>query len=180
MLVIQISRHCWEQILAIQWKVKGKRAKFFCFFLTEENEFSGLAWKLSGIQYFRWGWEVHSTSQERWRKTIWRVILCLPVMAPWGVAHSQISDFLRGCRLSCQVSGSRRVLSPWLFYMQASVSWTWCERQLGASAGRLREVWHGPFWVRWRPVVPLHSESSVKVWLCMMEVQQEEHCISPV
>ncbi len=26
----------------------------------------------------------------------------------------------------------------------------------------------------------LHSESSVKVWLCMMEVQLEEHCSSPV
>ncbi len=43
-----------------------------------------------------------------------------------------------------------------------------------------REVWHGPFWVRWRPIVPLHSESSVKVWLCLMEVQLEEHCSSPV
>ncbi len=32
----------------------------------------------------------------------------------------------------------------------------------------------------WRPVVPLHSETSVKVWLCLMEVQLEEHCSSPV
>ncbi len=38
----------------------------------------------------------------------------------------------------------------------------------------------GTFWVRWRPVVRLHSESSVKVWLCLMEVQLEEHCSSPV
>ncbi len=28
--------------------------------------------------------------------------------------------------------------------------------------------------------LPLHSESSVKVWLCLMEVQLEEHCSSPV
>ncbi len=37
-----------------------------------------------------------------------------------------------------------------------------------------------PFWGRWRPIVLQHSESSVKVWLCMMEVQLEEHCSSPV
>ncbi len=36
------------------------------------------------------------------------------------------------------------------------------------------------FWVRWRPVVLQLSESSVKVWLCMMEVQLEEHWSSPV
>ncbi len=93
-------------------------------------------------------------------------------MAPRGVAHSQISGFWRGCRFVI-VSGSRWVLSLWLFYIQASVSWTWCKLQLVASAGRQREVWHGPFWVRWRPTVPLHSESSVKVWLCMMKVQLE-------
>ncbi len=34
--------------------------------------------------------------------------------------------FWRGCRLS-SVNGSRRVRSLWLFYMQALVSWTWCE-----------------------------------------------------
>ncbi len=36
------------------------------------------------------------------------------------------------------------------------------------------------FWARWKPVVPLHSESFVEVWLCLMEVQLEEHCSSPV
>ncbi len=72
------------------------------------------------------------------------------------------------------------VLSLWLFYMQASVFWIWCELQPGASSGRYSEVWHGPFLVCWRPVVLLHSESSVKVWLCMMEVQIEEHCSGPV
>ncbi len=116
---------------------------------------------------------------ERWMKTFWKVILCLSVMAPKGVAHSQISDFWRGCRLS-SVSGSRRVLRLWLLYMQASVSWTGCKMQPGASAGRQREVWNGPFWVRWRPIVLQLSESSVKIWLCMMEVQLEEHCSSPV
>ncbi len=100
-------------------------------------------------------------------KTFWKVILCLSVMAPRGFAHSQISGFWRRCRLS-SVSGSRRVLSLWLFYMQTSVSLNWCELQLGASAGRQWEVWHGPFWVRWRPIVLQHSESSVKVWLCMI------------
>ncbi len=117
------------------------------------------------------------TSQERGMKTFWKVILCLFVMAPRGVTHSQIWGFWRGCRLS-SVSGSMRVLSLWLFYTQASVSWTWCELQPVASAGRQREVWHGPFWVRWRPID--QSESSVKVWSCMMEVQLEEHCSSPV
>ncbi len=38
----------------------------------------------------------------------------------------------------------------------------------------------GPFGIRWWPVVLLYSESSVKVWLCMMEVQLEEHCSSTV
>ncbi len=38
------------------------------------------------------------------------------------------------------VSGSRRVLRLWLFYMQASVSWTGCEVQLVVSARRQREV----------------------------------------
>ncbi len=66
--------------------------------------------------------------------------------------EAQISDFWRGCRFVI-VSGSRRVLSLWLFYMQASVSWTWCELQPGASARRQREVWHVIFWARWRPIV---------------------------
>ncbi len=64
------------------------------------DEFSSVAWKLSGIQQSRWGWEVHSTSQERWMKMFWKAILCLSVMAPQGIARSQISDFWRGCRLS--------------------------------------------------------------------------------
>ncbi len=59
--------------------------------MTEEMS-SGVAWKLSGIHRSGWGWEVHSTSQERWMKTFWRVILSLSVMAPRGVAHSQISS----------------------------------------------------------------------------------------
>ncbi len=146
MLVIQLSRHYSEQILARQWEVMGKRAKLrkesegkerewklfyfylFYFFMMKSSddgrdEFSDVAWKLSGIQHPGCGWEVHSTSQERWMKTFWRVILCLSLMTPRVIAHSQISDFWRGCRLS-SVSGSKRVLSMWLFYMQASVSWT--------------------------------------------------------
>ncbi len=86
--------------------------------------------------------------------------LSLSVMAPQGVSHSHISGFWRGCRLS-SVSGSRRVLSLWLFYMQASVSWTWCELQPGASAARLLRgvTWAilgslktshaAAFWIRW-------------------------------
>ncbi len=138
MLVIQISRHCSEQILTRQWEVKGKRTKLrkalICFHflrwsqvMTEEMSFQVSLWKLSGIQHSGWGWEVHSTSQELWKNTFWKVI---SVMAPRGVARSQISDFLRGCRLSL-VNGTRRVLSLWLFYLQASVSWTWCELQQG-------------------------------------------------
>ncbi len=37
------------------------------------------------------------------------------MLAPRGIARSQISDCLRGCRLSKE-SESRRVLSLWLFY----------------------------------------------------------------
>ncbi len=33
------------------------------------------------------GWEDHSTGQERWKRMFWRVILCLSVMVPRGVAH---------------------------------------------------------------------------------------------
>ncbi len=77
MLVIQISRHCSEQILARQWEVKGKSAKLMdreqSQVMTEEITFQGVAWKLSGIQHSGQGWEVnsmkvqvHSTSQERW------------------------------------------------------------------------------------------------------------------
>ncbi len=43
--------------------------------------------------------------------------------------------FWRGCRFAI-VSGSRRVLSLWLFYLQASVSWTGCKLQLVASRRR--------------------------------------------
>ncbi len=50
-----------------------------------------------------------------------QLFLSLSVMVPRGVAHYQISDFWSGCRFVI-VSGSRRVLSLWLFYMQASVS----------------------------------------------------------
>ncbi len=105
----------------------------------ERDEFSVVAWRLTVIQHSGWGWQDHSTSQERWMRMFWRVILSLSVMVPRGVAHSQISDFWRGCRFVI-VSGSRWVLSPWLFYMQASVSWTWCELQLVDSARRQREV----------------------------------------
>ncbi len=63
------------------------------------DEVSGVAWKLSG------------TSQERWMEMFWNVILCLSVMAPRGVAHSQISGFWRGCRLS-SVGRGRRVMGP--------------------------------------------------------------------
>ncbi len=158
---------------------QGKRAKVFLFYEEEaEVMWRRKRWvfrcrlKIVRDSAFRMGSEVHSTSQERWIKMFWKVILCLSVMAPRGVTHSQISGFWKECRLS-SVSGSRRVLSLWLFYMQASVSWTWCELQPGASAGRQREVLHGPFWVCWRPIMLQHTESSVKVWLCMMEVQLE-------
>ncbi len=59
-------------------------------------------------------------------KKFWKVILCLSVLVPQDVAHSLISDFWRGCRFS-KVGGSRWVLS--LFYMQASISWTWTGSQ---------------------------------------------------
>ncbi len=154
---------------------------------VERDEFSVVAWRLTGIQRSGWGWEDHSTSQERWTRMFWRVILSLSVMVSRGAAHSQISDFWRGCRFvivsgsrwgfwrgcrfvivsgsrwgfwrgcrfvivsgsrwgfwrGCRfviMSGSRWVPSLWLFYMQASVSWTGCELQLVASARRQREV----------------------------------------
>ncbi len=106
---------------------------------VERDEFSVVAWRLTVIQRSGWGWEDHSTSQKWWTRMFWRVILSLSVMVPRGVAHKQISDFWRGYRFVI-VSGSRRVLSLWLFYMQASVSWTGCELQLVASARRERGV----------------------------------------
>ncbi len=49
-----------------------------CFIMKSSDdrsdEFPGVAWKLSGIQHSGWGWEVHSTSQERWMKMFWKVI----------------------------------------------------------------------------------------------------------
>ncbi len=129
---------------------QGKRAKVFLFYEEEaEVMWRRMRWvfrcrlKIVRDSAFRMGWEVHSTSQERWIKMFWKVILCLSVMVPRGVTHSQISGFWKECRLS-SVSGRRRVLSLWLFYMQASVSWTWCELQPGASAGRQR-CYMGPF-----------------------------------
>ncbi len=53
-------------------------------------------------------------------KTFGKVILCLSVMAPRGIVHSQISDFWRGCRLS-KVSVSRRVLSLYNNYINYSL-----------------------------------------------------------
>ncbi len=100
MLVIHISRHCLDKFPARQWEVKGKRAK-----LRKESE----------VFFYIW-W------RKRWVFRFWRVILSLSVMAPRGDTRSQISVLWRGCRLS-SVNGSRRVLSLWLFYMQASVSW---------------------------------------------------------
>ncbi len=47
------------------------------------------------------------------------------------------------------------------------------------ASARKREVQHGLFWARWRPVVMLHSESFVEVWLYLQEVQPEEHYSSP-
>ncbi len=106
MLEIQISRHCLEQILARQWDVKEKRAKLrrksegyiYLFFfrwsqmMTEEMTFQV---SLENCQGFSILWEVHSTSQERWMKMFWKVILSLSVMAPRGDARSQISDSWR-------------------------------------------------------------------------------------
>ncbi len=77
---------------------------------VERDEFSVVAWNLTGIQHSGWGWEDHSTSQKWWTRMFWRVILSLSVMVPRGVAHKQISDFWRWCRFVI-VSGSRRVLS---------------------------------------------------------------------
>ncbi len=59
------------------------------------------------------GWEVHSTSQERWMKTFWNMILCLSVMAPRGVAQLQISVFWRRCRLSSVSYSESRNLLFW-------------------------------------------------------------------
>ncbi len=70
--------------------------------------------------------------------------------------RSQISDFWRLSSLS----GSRRVLSMWLFYMQSSVSWTWCELQTGTRACRQKELWHGPFLAR-----PVNTSHAAAFWI---------------
>ncbi len=80
--------------------------------------------------------------------------------------HHSLTNLKRACRF-VRVSGGRRT------------SWSWCDPQAVASIGWYREVWNGPFWACWRPVMLLHYESHVEVWLCMMEVQPEEHCNSP-
>ncbi len=49
--------------------------------------FSVVAWRLTGIQHSGWGWEDHSTGQERWKRMFWRVILSFSVMVSRGVAH---------------------------------------------------------------------------------------------
>ncbi len=141
-------RHCSNKYMLarVGEKDKEKESLFFIFFTfrmksssVERDKFSVVTWRLTGIQHSGWGWEDHSTSQEWWMRMFWRVILSLSVMVPQGVAHLQISDFWRGCRFVI-VSRSRWVLGLWLFYMQASVSWTGWELQLVASARRQREV----------------------------------------
>ncbi len=53
------------------WKFRMKSSS------VERHEFSGVAWRLTGIQHSGWGWEDHSTSQERWTRMFWKVILSL-------------------------------------------------------------------------------------------------------
>ncbi len=48
-----------------------------------------------------------------------------------------------------------------------------------ATGSQCKEIKRGVTWARWRPVMLLHSESFVEVWLCLMEVQPEEHCSCP-
>ncbi len=71
------------------WKIKKKKVLFFMMKSSsvERDEFSVVAWRLTGIQHSGWGWEDHSTSQEWWTRMFWRVILSLSVMVPRGVAH---------------------------------------------------------------------------------------------
>ncbi len=141
MLAKRISRHCWEQILARQWEVKAKRVKVV-FFLrwsqvkTEEMSFQvtledwqGSSSPDGGGRSFHQPGTVNENVLERDF-----VPLC-----DGTARHRSLADLrlLEGCRFVI-VSGSRRVLSLWLFYMQASVSWTGCELQPGDSAGSKR------------------------------------------
>jgi len=50
---------------------------------------------------------------------------------------------LKSCQGLSLPDRSGRVISLWLFYMQASMSWTWCELQPEASAWIYIKVWHG-------------------------------------
>ncbi len=63
-------------------------------------------------------------------------------MAPRGVAHSQISDFWRGCRLS-SVSGSRRDAEP-VAVLFASISVLKSMR--AATGSQCREIKRGVTW----------------------------------
>ncbi len=42
---------------------------------VKRDEFSIVVWRFTGIQHSGWGWEDHSTSQERWTRLFWRGIL---------------------------------------------------------------------------------------------------------
>ncbi len=105
MLVIQIYRHCSEHILARQWEVKGKRAKLrkkseVFFFFQYEVKWWGKRFQVSldncqGFSTPDGGGKFNPPARNgEWKRSgewfcasLWR-----------GVAPSQISDFLRGCR----------------------------------------------------------------------------------
>ncbi len=121
MLVIQISRHCSEQILARQWEVKGKRAKLRkeSFQLSLEN-CQGFSVPDGGGKFIpraRNG----ECSREWFCDFLWwhhEVTLAHRSQTSWGDVDCYKWVEVGGC-CACGCS---------------SVSLTWCELQPGASA----------------------------------------------
>ncbi len=189
MLLIQISRHCSEQILARQWEVKGKRAK-----LRKESE--GFFFFLDEVKWWRKRW-VFRCRLKIVRDSAFRMGLGRSFHQPGTVNENVLEWFCASLWWHHEAMLARRSQISWGdvdYYKWVEVGGCWacgcsiCKHQcieLDASCNQEpvqgeREVWHGPFWIRWRPAVLLHSESSVKVWLCMIEVQLGEHYSSPV
>ncbi len=81
MLVTPSLRHCSNKYKLARegerWRYRKREGFFFMMKSSsvERDEFSVVAWRLTGIQRSGWGWEDHSTGQERWTRMFWRVIL---------------------------------------------------------------------------------------------------------
>ncbi len=115
-------------------------------------------WKRSGLWFWASLWWHHEASLTRRSQTSGGDVDCykwVEVGGCWACGCSK-------CKHQC-------------LELDAS-----CNRE--PVQGDKERLWHGPFWVRWRSIMLQHSESSVKVGLCMTEIQMEmtKHSKGPV